>query len=44
MVVDGECVYVGGYNVGNEYMGEKLLFVLWCDMYIEIVGVVVMDL
>lgn len=44
VVVDGECGFVGGYNVGVEYFGEKLLLVFWCDIYMELCGLVVVCL
>jgi len=44
VVVDGERAYVGGHNVGNEYLGEKPPLAPWRDTHIEIVGAAVMDL
>ncbi|WP_199031949.1 cardiolipin synthase [Ralstonia sp. ASV6] len=44
VVVDGERAYVGGHNVGNEYLGERPPLSPWRDTHIEIVGAAVMDL
>ncbi|AMP40165.1 MULTISPECIES: cardiolipin synthase [Ralstonia solanacearum species complex] len=44
VVVDGERAYVGGHNVGTEYLGEHPPLAPWRDTHIEIVGAAVMDL
>lgn len=41
VVIDGERAYVGGHNVGNEYLGEKPPLSPWRDTHIEIDGPVV---
>jgi cardiolipin synthase len=41
VVVDGQRAFVGGHNVGNEYLGEKAPLSPWRDTHIEIEGPVV---
>lgn len=41
VVVDGEVGYVGGHNVGDEYLGKSLKFKAWRDTHVEIRGPVV---
>lgn len=41
VVIDGQRAYVGGHNVGNEYLGEKPPLSPWRDTHIEIDGPVV---
>lgn len=43
-VIDGEIGFVGGFNVGNEYLGLKKRFGYWRDTHIKIVGLAVADL
>ena len=38
VVVDGERAFVGGHNVGNEYLGRKPPLSPWRDTHIEIAG------
>ncbi|SDV47495.1 cardiolipin synthase [Chitinasiproducens palmae] len=38
VVVDGECAFVGGHNVGVEYLGDKPPLSPWRDTHIEIRG------
>lgn len=38
VVVDGERAFIGGHNIGNEYLGENPLLGRWRDTHIEIVG------
>ncbi len=38
VVVDGERAYIGGHNIGNEYLGENPLLGRWRDTHIEIIG------
>lgn len=38
VVVDGECAFVGGHNVGDEYLGLKPPLSPWRDTHIEIRG------
>ncbi len=41
VVVDGEVAYVGGLNVGDEYMGRSPNFGPWRDTHVEVRGPVV---
>lgn len=38
VVIDGEIGYVGGFNVGNEYLGLSKKFGYWRDTHLRIVG------
>ncbi len=44
VVVDGERAYIGGHNVGNEYLGERPPLAPWRDTHIELRGAAVLDL
>ncbi len=44
VVIDGHIGFVGGFNVGNEYLGLKKRFGYWRDTHIKIVGSAVSDL
>lgn len=44
VVVDGARAFVGGHNVGNEYLGKRPPLAPWRDTHIEIRGVAVLDL
>ena len=44
VVVDGACAYVGGHNVGNEYLGTRPPLAPWRDTHIEIRGPAVLGL
>ncbi|KAG0194682.1 hypothetical protein DFQ28_007828 [Apophysomyces sp. BC1034] len=41
VVVDGECAFIGGHNVGIEYLGDKPPLSPWRDTHIEVRGPVV---
>jgi cardiolipin synthase len=41
VVVDGIIGFVGGHNVGDEYMGEKPPLALWRDTHVQVRGPVV---
>ncbi|WP_370875161.1 cardiolipin synthase [Metabacillus malikii] len=43
-VIDGKTAYLGGFNVGKEYLGHKLKFGLWRDYHLKITGEGVTDL
>jgi len=43
-VVDGSIGYVGGLNIGDEYVGENKRFGFWRDTHIRIEGNAVKDL
>lgn len=44
VVVDGECAFVGGHNVGVEYLGAKQPLSPWRDTHIEVRGPVVANI
>jgi cardiolipin synthase len=44
VVVDGARAFVGGHNVGNEYMGERPPLSPWRDTHIDIRGPAVLEL
>ncbi|RLQ90114.1 cardiolipin synthase [Planomicrobium sp. Y74] len=44
MVVDGVIGYVGGFNVGDEYLGEKKEFGYWRDTHLRVEGEIVLSL
>jgi len=41
VVVDGVVAYVGGHNVGDEYLGKSARFSAWRDTHVEVKGPVV---
>ncbi|RDI41990.1 phospholipase D-like domain-containing protein [Falsibacillus pallidus] len=43
-VIDGKIGYLGGYNIGKEYINEKTGFSPWRDYHIRITGEGVVDL
>lgn len=38
VVIDGKIGYIGGFNVGIEYLGQKEEFGFWRDTHLRIVG------
>ena len=44
VVIDGTVGFVGGFNVGDEYLGLKKRFGYWRDTHIKITGSAVIDL
>ncbi|MDW8568748.1 cardiolipin synthase [Staphylococcus shinii] len=38
VIIDGHIGYVGGFNVGEEYLGKKKKFGYWKDTHLRIVG------
>jgi cardiolipin synthase len=44
VVIDGEIGFIGGFNVGEEYVGLNEHFGYWRDTHIKIVGDAVIDL
>lgn len=44
VVVDGARAFVGGHNVGVEYLGERAPLSPWRDTHIEVRGAAVLDL
>jgi cardiolipin synthase A/B len=43
-IIDGKIGYIGGFNVGNEYLGLDKKFGYWRDTHLRIEGDVVPDL
>ena len=43
-VIDGQIGYIGGMNVGREYLGKKKKFGYWRDTHLRIIGGAVNDL
>jgi cardiolipin synthase len=43
-VVDGKVGYVGGFNIGNEYLGQDPKFGVWRDYHLKLEGEGVQDL
>ena len=37
-IVDGKIGYIGGFNVGDEYLGQVRRYGFWRDMHLRIVG------
>jgi cardiolipin synthase len=37
-VIDGRVGYLGGFNIGNEYLGKKKKFGYWRDTHIRMIG------
>ena len=44
VVIDGEIGYLGGFNVGNEYVGKKKKFGYWRDTHLRLTGSCVQDM
>ena len=44
VVVDGEIAFVGGHNVGDEYMGRDPKFGHWRDTHVQVEGPAVVEL
>ena len=43
-VIDGEIGYIGGFNVGREYLGRKKKFGYWRDTHLRVTGQSVQDI
>ncbi len=43
-IIDGQIGYIGGYNIGDEYLGLVKRFGYWRDTHLRIVGTAVYDL
>jgi cardiolipin synthase len=41
VIADGKCAFVGGHNVGDEYLGLDAKFGHWRDTHVKVVGPVV---
>lgn len=44
VVIDGKKAYVGGFNIGREYLGRDKKFGYWRDTHLRISGTAVRDL
>lgn len=44
VVIDGSVGYIGGFNIGNEYLGLKKKFGYWRDTHIRVTGSSVQDM
>ena len=44
VVIDGGIGYLGGFNVGNEYVGKKKKFGFWRDTHLRLMGSCVQDM
>lgn len=44
VVIDGRVGYIGGYNIGKEYLGLKKKFGNWRDTHLRILGSSVQDI
>ncbi|GGP10585.1 cardiolipin synthase [Oceanobacillus neutriphilus] len=44
VIIDGALAYVGGFNVGDEYLGEDKKFGYWRDTHFKIYGNAVNDI
>lgn len=44
VIIDGTIGYLGGFNVGNEYIGKKKKFGYWRDTHLRIIGSSVQDM
>lgn len=38
VIIDGKIGYIGGFNIGDEYLGESLKFGYWRDTHLRVVG------
>ena len=43
VVVDGKSAFIGGHNVGDEYLGKSARFGAWRDTHVKIVGPAVLS-
>ena len=44
VVIDGAIGYIGGYNIGREYLGQKKKFGYWRDTHLKVIGSGVQDI
>ncbi|MGI6731529.1 MAG: cardiolipin synthase [Anaerovoracaceae bacterium] len=44
VIIDNEIGYLGGFNVGNEYIGKSKKFGYWRDTHLRIQGASVLDM
>lgn len=38
VIIDGKCGFIGGFNIGNEYLGLSKKFGYWRDTHLKITG------
>ncbi|WP_066193516.1 cardiolipin synthase [Gracilibacillus timonensis] len=43
-IIDGKIAYIGGFNVGNEYLGLDKKFGYWRDTHLKITGQTINDI
>ncbi|MBP2076287.1 cardiolipin synthase [Oceanobacillus polygoni] len=43
-IIDGKIGYIGGFNVGDEYLGKKKKFGYWRDTHLRVMGEAVQSL
>jgi len=43
-IVDGKVGYIGGFNIGDEYLGESKKFGYWRDTHLKITGDAVLNM
>ncbi|MFD2044346.1 cardiolipin synthase [Ornithinibacillus salinisoli] len=43
-IIDGEIGYIGGFNIGDEYLGESKKFGYWRDTHLRITGSAVQNM
>ena len=43
-IIDGKIGYIGGFNVGKEYLGDKRKFGYWRDTHLRLLGSSVQDI
>lgn len=44
VIIDGDIAYIGGMNIGKEYVGDDKKITKWADRHIRIVGGAVMSI
>ncbi len=44
VIIDGQIGYIGGYNIGNEYIGKKKKLGYWRDTHLRVTGSAVFDM
>lgn len=44
VVIDSEIGYIGGFNIGKEYLGQKKKFGYWRDTHLRVLGSGVQDI
>lgn len=44
VIIDGQIGYIGGFNVGDEYMGQNPRFGYWRDTHLRIIGYAVLQM